>query len=110
MKTLVESQARPEVLTSKLRVLLMLELHDGAEQRFLEAYEHIRHQVAAVPGHLRDQLCKSIEDPSQWLITSEWSSAEPYLAWVDSPEHQLMVQPLHGCVRGTRSLRFSVAR
>jgi heme-degrading monooxygenase HmoA len=110
MKTLVESQARPEALTSKLRVLLMLELHDGAEDRFLDAYEHIRHQVAAVPGHLRDQLCKSIEDPSQWLITSEWSSPEQYLAWVDSPEHQLMVQPLHGCVRGTRSLRFSVTR
>ncbi|MFE3205173.1 SchA/CurD-like domain-containing protein [Embleya sp. NPDC059237] len=111
MDTLVHSTANPTAdTTSKLRVLLMLELHEGSEQRFLEAYEGIRHQVAAVPGHLRDQLCQSIEDPSQWLITSEWEGASQYLAWVDSPEHQVMVQPLHGCVRGTRSLRFSVAR
>ncbi|MGW1992922.1 SchA/CurD-like domain-containing protein [Embleya sp. NPDC001921] len=111
MDTLVHSAANPTVDTSsKLRVLLMLELHEGSEQRFLEAYERIRHQVAAVPGHLRDQLCQSIEDPTQWLITSEWEGSSEYLAWVDSPEHQMMVQPLHGCVRGTRSLRFAVAR
>ncbi|MET7302342.1 SchA/CurD-like domain-containing protein [Embleya sp. NPDC005575] len=111
MDTLVHSAANPSVDTSsKLRVLLMLELHEGSEQRFLEAYERIRHQVAAVPGHLRDQLCQSIEDPTQWLITSEWEGSSQYLAWVDSPEHQMMVQPLHGCVRGTRSLRFAVAR
>ncbi|MFI6588639.1 SchA/CurD-like domain-containing protein [Embleya sp. NPDC050493] len=111
MDTLVHSAANPTAdTTSKLRVLLMLELHEGSEQRFLEAYERIRHQVAAVPGHLRDQLCQSIEDPTQWLITSEWEGSSQYLAWVDSPEHQVMVQPLHGCVRGTRSLRFAVAR
>lgn len=95
---------------SKLRVLLMLEIHEGSQQRFLDAYESIRDQVAQVPGHLRDQLCQSIEDPTQWLITSEWADADQFLAWVDSPEHQLMVRPLHGCVRGTRSLRYAVAR
>ncbi|WP_331767312.1 SchA/CurD-like domain-containing protein [Embleya sp. NBC_00896] len=110
METLVHPAAPAAVDTAKLRVLLMLEIHEGSEQRFLEAYEHIRHEVAAVPGHLRDQLCQSIEDPTQWLITSEWTGSAEYLAWVDSPEHQLMVQPLHGCVRGTRSLRFAVAR
>ncbi|HSA49808.1 MAG TPA: SchA/CurD-like domain-containing protein [Yinghuangia sp.] len=95
---------------SKLRVLLMLEIHEGSQQRFLNAYESIRDQVAQVPGHLRDQLCQSIDDPTQWLITSEWADADQFLAWVDSPEHQLMVKPLHGCVRGTRSLRYAVAR
>lgn len=95
---------------AKLRVLLMLEIHEGSQERFLDAYESIRAQVAAVPGHLRDQLCQSIEDPTQWLITSEWAGTDEYLEWVDSVEHQEMVKPLHGCVRGTRSLRFAVAR
>lgn len=95
---------------SKLRVLLMLEIHEGSQERFLTAYESIRDQVAQVPGHLRDQLCQSIDDPTQWLITSEWAGADEFLAWVDSPEHQVMVRPLHGCVRGTRSLRYAVAR
>ncbi|MEU0128006.1 MULTISPECIES: TcmI family type II polyketide cyclase [unclassified Streptomyces] len=95
---------------SRLRVILMMDLYDGAQNEFLEAYEHMRNQVASIPGHISDQLCQSIENPSQWLITSEWESAPPFLAWVNSEEHVATVQPLHNCVRDTRSLRFSVLR
>ncbi|WP_079124539.1 SchA/CurD-like domain-containing protein [Streptomyces sp. NBRC 110611] len=110
MTTLSERISQSAFDGSRLRVVLLLELHDGAQQRFLEAYEHLRNQVASVPGHITDQLCQSIENPSQWLITSEWESAPPFLAWVNSEEHVKMVQPLHSCVRDTRSLRFSVLR
>jgi heme-degrading monooxygenase HmoA len=95
---------------SRLRVILQLDLHEGAEQRFLDAYEHMRDHVAAVPGHLGDQLCQSIENPSQWLITSEWESAPPFLAWVNSEAHLDTVKPMQSCVRDTRSMRYSVLR
>ncbi|MGW0764806.1 SchA/CurD-like domain-containing protein [Streptomyces sp. NPDC002676] len=95
---------------SHLRVVLLVDVYDGAQQQFLEAYEQLCNQVASVPGHVSDQLCQSIENPSQWLITSEWESAPPFLAWVNSEEHVRMVEPLHHCVRDTRSLRFHVVR
>ncbi|MET7437998.1 SchA/CurD-like domain-containing protein [Streptomyces sp. NPDC004082] len=95
---------------SRLRVVLLVDVHDGAQQEFLEAYEQLCNQVASVPGHVSDQLCQSIENPSQWLITSEWESAPPFLAWVNSEDHVRMVEPLHSCVRDTRSLRFHVVR
>lgn len=103
-------QRRPAQNSTRLRVVLMCDVLDGEQQRFLDAYEQIRHQVAAVRGHVTDQLCQSIENPSQWLITSEWDSAEPFLSWVDSAEHRAMVKPLHGCLRSTRSLRYTVMR
>ncbi|MEU5595283.1 SchA/CurD-like domain-containing protein [Streptomyces sp. NPDC020298] len=95
---------------SRLRVVLLVDVYDGAQQQFLEAYEHLCEQVASVPGHVSDQLCQSIENPSQWLITSEWESAPPFLSWVNSEEHVRMVEPLHSCVRDTRSLRFHIVR
>ncbi|MBV7694772.1 SchA/CurD-like domain-containing protein [Streptomyces sp. TRM70350] len=95
---------------SPLRVVLLVDVYNGAQQQFLEAYEQLCNQVASVPGHISDQLCQSIENPSQWLITSEWESAPPFLAWVNSEEHVQMVRPLHSCVRDTRSLRFQVVR
>lgn len=110
MTTLSERISQSAFDGSRLRVVLLLDLHDGAQQDFLEAYEHMRNQVASVPGHVSDQLCQSIENPSQWLITSEWESAPPFLAWVNSEEHVETVRPLHNCVRDTRSLRFSVLR
>lgn len=110
MTTLSERISQSAFDGSRLRVVLLLDLHDGAQQQFLDAYENLRNQVASVPGHISDQLCQSIENPSQWLITSEWESAPPFLAWVNSEEHVETVQPLHSCVRDTRSLRFSVLR
>jgi heme-degrading monooxygenase HmoA len=95
---------------SRVRVVLMLDIHDGMQQEFLNAYERIRHRVAAVPGHVSDQLCQSLENPTQWLLTSEWESAAPFLAWVNSDEHLATVEPLQDCVRDTRSLRYSVLR
>ncbi|MEU3730823.1 SchA/CurD-like domain-containing protein [Streptomyces sp. NPDC033538] len=95
---------------SRLRVVLLVEVYDGAQQQFLETYEQLRSHVESVPGHLGEQLCQSIENPSQWLITSEWESAPPFLTWVSSEEHVRMVKPLHNCVRHTRSLRFHVVR
>ncbi|MEW2164597.1 SchA/CurD-like domain-containing protein [Streptomyces sp. NPDC007084] len=95
---------------SRLRVILLLDLYDGAQEQFLEAYELMRNQVASVPGHISDQLCQSIENPSQWLITSEWESAPPFLAWVNSEEHVETVRPMHSCVRDTRSMRYSILR
>ncbi|MFD5426127.1 SchA/CurD-like domain-containing protein [Streptomyces sp. NPDC127084] len=110
MTTLSERISQSAFDGSRLRVVLLVDLHDGAQQSFLAAYEHMRNQVASVPGHLSDQLCQSIENPSQWLITSEWESAPPFIEWVNSEEHVDVVKPLHSCVRDTRSLRFSVLR
>ncbi|MEY9944980.1 SchA/CurD-like domain-containing protein [Kitasatospora sp. GAS1066B] len=111
MTTLSDRPAPPATLaTSRLRVVLLLDVHDGQEQNFLAAYEQIRHQVASVPGHISDQLCQSLGNSSQWLITSEWESAEPFLSWVESSAHRAVVEPLHACVSDTRSLRFVIAR
>jgi len=95
---------------SRLRVVLLVDVHDGMQPEFLKAYEHLCGQVAKVPGHVSDQICQSIDNPAQWLITSEWESAPPFLAWVNSEEHVQMVRPLRNCVRDTRSLRFNILR
>ncbi|MEV5436480.1 SchA/CurD-like domain-containing protein [Streptomyces sp. NPDC052682] len=95
---------------SRLRVVLMLDIRDGTQQEFLEAYERMRDRVASVPGHISDQLCQSLENPTQWLITSEWESALPFLSWVNSEEHLETVKPMEDCVRDTRSMRYSVMR
>ncbi|MFC8447509.1 SchA/CurD-like domain-containing protein [Kitasatospora sp. NPDC057223] len=113
MTTLSEPQVQQhaELDDSRLRVVLMLEIQDGAQQRFLDVYEKLRHRVASVPGHVSDQLCQSIDDPRQWLITSEWNDPDSFLAWVDSPAHREMVKPMHGCVSDRfRSLRYNVLR
>ncbi|MFI5641363.1 SchA/CurD-like domain-containing protein [Streptomyces goshikiensis] len=108
--TLSERVSQSAFDGSMLRVVLLMDLHEGAQQQFFEAYEQLRHDIAAVPGHLGDQLCQSFENPSQWLITSEWESAPQYLAWVNSERHVEQVRPLGACARTMRPLQFTVLR
>ena len=95
----------------KGRVVFQIHLKPGREQDFLKAYEAIRHLVAAgVKGHIVDQVCQSTDDPQNWLITSEWESSEPFLAWVDSPAHRETVAPMSACLGSSSSLRYVIVR
>jgi heme oxygenase (mycobilin-producing) len=92
------------------RVLFMLRLAPGAGDAFLRAYEAVRWQVARVPGHVSDQVCRSAEDADEWLITSEWRSAEDFLAWESTPGHREAAAPMMRHVQERRSLRYTVLR
>ena len=92
------------------RVLFMLRLSPGAGDGFLRDYEAVRWQVAQVPGHLSDQVCRSADDADEWLITSEWRSAEDFLAWESTPGHRETARPMMAHVRERRSLRYTVVR
>lgn len=92
------------------RVLFHLTLKPGAEETFLKAYEAVRWVVASVPGHLGDQVCQSTEDPNEWVLTSQWRSAEDFLAWERTPEHRALAAPMMAVVEKRRSLRYVIRR
>lgn len=95
--------------TPKGRVVFLIDLKPGAQERFLAAYERIRHDVAdGVPGHLVDQVCRLRDGDDSWLITSEWESLEHFLAWERSEAHRELAKPLRDCIAGARSLKFDV--
>jgi antibiotic biosynthesis monooxygenase (ABM) superfamily enzyme len=93
----------------KGRVVFHIRLKPGREQDFLKAYEAIRDLVAqGVPGHLCDQICQSIDDPLNWLITSEGDRIESFLEWERLPEHRDLVKPMRDCWEDARSHKFVV--
>ena len=92
------------------RVLFMLKLSPGAGEKFLREYESIRWHVAQVPGHISDQVCRSADDADEWLITSEWRSAEDFVAWESTAGHRELAKPMMSHVAQRRSLRYAVVR
>jgi heme-degrading monooxygenase HmoA len=91
------------------RVVFLVRVPAERTERFLRAYESIRHKVAnGVEGHLVDQVCQALADPEQWLITSEWTSLEAFEAWERSQGHRELVRPMRECMTEARSLRFIV--
>ncbi|WP_084963791.1 antibiotic biosynthesis monooxygenase family protein [Thermoactinospora rubra] len=93
----------------KARIVFLIKVPQHRQEDFLAAYEKIRYEVArGVPGHLRDQVCRSAADPEQWLITSEWRDLADFLAWEAGEEHRQLVRPMRECITEARSLRFVV--
>lgn len=96
-------------MTRKARIVFLLKLQPGSSERFLEAYEQVRHEVATgVPGHLMDQVCQDPADPDSWVITSEWESLEAFLEWERTEEHRDLVKPMRECFAEARSLKYEV--
>jgi heme-degrading monooxygenase HmoA len=109
MATLYDQPLPPSAVeTSRLRVLFMVELLDGHQERFVNTYEQVRHQVASAPGHISDQLCQSAGNSAQWLITSEWESPEHFHAWVEGPGHREMRAPMSACLKSYSTLRYHI--
>ncbi|GGP85338.1 antibiotic biosynthesis monooxygenase family protein [Saccharothrix coeruleofusca] len=91
-----------------LRVVFRLRVTHGAGERLLEAYQRIRHAVAEVDGYLGDQLCQSLHDPDEWVITSEWRSFGHFAAWEATPGHRELAAPLLACTEDRESRRYLV--
>jgi heme-degrading monooxygenase HmoA len=94
--------------SGRLRVVFLLQVPAVAQQQFLDAYQQIRYQVAAVEGYLGDQLCQSTTDPGEWMIVSEWQSPEHFAAWERTPGHRQLAEPLVACTTQRRSSRYLV--
>ncbi len=92
----------------KGRVVFLLRLKADAGPAFLTAYERIRYDVAAVPGHIVDQVCRLRDGDDSWLITSEWQSLECFLAWERSEAHRELAKPLRDCIASAQSMKFDV--
>ncbi|GAA3138219.1 antibiotic biosynthesis monooxygenase family protein [Streptomyces echinatus] len=94
----------------KLNVVFAVRVIEGGEQGFLDLYERLRKSVAGTPGHIVERLGAPADDSRQWVITSEWESADAFFAWQQSEEHQELVAPLREFVDQRQSLRFRVVK
>jgi heme-degrading monooxygenase HmoA len=94
---------------SRARIVFLIRVPAEKTAEFLRAYDKIRYEVAeGVPGHLLDQVCQSLTDPEQWLITSEWESLDAFVTWEQSPGHRELARPMRECMTEAKSLKFVI--
>jgi heme-degrading monooxygenase HmoA len=87
----------------RVRVLRQLHVREGREAEFVEHYRSVLERAERFPGHLGEQLCRSLDDPTRWLLTSEWESLQSVQRWRTDPDHQALVRPMNDCLHEDRS-------
>ena len=77
-----------------IRFVVTIRLKPGSEDDFVAAYQAMHERVTqGLPGHVAHQLCRSLDDPQDWIITSEFESHEAWQAWDESDEHRAIIGP-----------------
>lgn len=70
-----------------VRVICKATIAPEHQDAFERAYQEVTAKVHKAPGHIRDQLLRSVEDGTTYILLAEWESEELFRAWADDPQH-----------------------
>ncbi|WP_344604806.1 antibiotic biosynthesis monooxygenase family protein [Streptomyces glaucus] len=87
---------------ARVRVLRLLRVREGREEDFVRSYRGVLERAVRFPGHLGEQLCRSVDEPGRWLLTSEWQNLESLKRWRADPGHTALVEPMNACLHDDR--------
>lgn len=90
----VACQVPPRPQSERVRVMLHL-VEPTADPGAVESgYHQISRKLAGRPGLRGNELLRSMTDPQQFMVLSDWATKEAYVAWRDAPEHLAITAPL----------------
>lgn len=82
------------------RMMVFATIKPGEEQAFEDAFKEVTSKVKGTPGHISDELLRDVtegqdpDEPSRYILLSEWESTEAFLAWEDAPIHMQTTTPM----------------
>lgn len=71
-----------------------MKVKEGSEAEFERAWHAISERARLVAGNRRQTLMRDSTDPSAYVITTEWESADAYRSFEVSPEQDELTRPL----------------
>ncbi len=81
-------------MAGMVRAALRLSIRPDSEQEFLHVWAQIAEEVRTSPGNLRQTLHRSVDDPRQFLIVSDWIDEGAFRAFERSPEQDALTEPV----------------
>ena len=79
-----------------------MQVQPGKEAEFEAAWRQVAAVTKSAPGNLRQALLRSLDEPSTFVITSDWASREAFGQFERSPEQDDLTAPI-------RALRVSAS-
>lgn len=69
-----------------VRATLYMKVRPGHEEKFEQAWREVAEVARQAPGQLRQALLRDPQDPSGFVVTSDWESREAFGRFETSPE------------------------
>ena len=75
-------------------VVSLFDLSEAAQGGFLSRAEAALAAFAACPGYLRGRIGRAADDPTRWVLTTEWSGVGAYRRSLGSYDVKVAAAPL----------------
>jgi heme-degrading monooxygenase HmoA len=96
-------------MTGHMRVLLYASAPQGNPNAVQDVYHHISQRLQDVPGLIGNELLRDvIGKRGDFIIMSEWESAEAFRRWEEGPDHRDTTSPLRPYQDRGRSEVFGI--
>ena len=83
-------------LKSMILEVALLEIHQGMERDFEQAFAQAASIIAATEGYISHQLQRCIETPNRYLLLVRWQTLEAHtIGFRQSPSYQDWKRLLH---------------
>jgi heme-degrading monooxygenase HmoA len=79
---------------SPVRTILRMRAREGCAQEFERAWRSAAAHISRVPGSLRQELIRDIEDPRTFLIVSDWADSAALEAFGPSAARERLTAAL----------------
>jgi heme oxygenase (mycobilin-producing) len=83
-----------------VRVIIERQVEPGQEARLRLFMTQSRTKAIKAKGYISGETLKALDDPSKFIVLSNWSSAEDWNAWVKDPERVKLQQELEPLLIG----------
>jgi heme-degrading monooxygenase HmoA len=77
-----------------IRVICTATIAPAHQAAFERAFAQVTRNVRGTPGHIRDELLRSTEDDTTYVLLAEWESVDLFRAWADDPCHIEAAAPM----------------
>ncbi len=79
---------------SSVLVVTRFDVPEAEGSGFLSRAQAALAAFAARPGYVRGRICRAADDPSQWLLTTEWTGVGAYRRSLGSYDVKVDAAPL----------------
>jgi heme oxygenase (mycobilin-producing) len=90
------------------RIMVQVTVNDGAQEEFERTFREIAPEIDTAPGLIQHQVIRSREDPSRYIMLSEWENVDAFDSWEVTKGHRDLVRPLTLLWSDARIKKFEV--
>jgi heme-degrading monooxygenase HmoA len=88
--------------------MVQVSVDQDVQEEFERTFRAIAPEIDKSPGLIQHQVIRASDDPSRYIMLSEWESVDAFDSWEVTTGHRELVKPLAAMWHGAQIKKYEV--